>query len=70
MEKVFMIDVIFNPNNPSGRHSRAGGNPARKKATRNGQNRDVGPHSREIIINWIPAFAGMSRVCANKLFGV
>ena len=50
----------MNPKNPLARHSRASGNPARKNTRRSRQNLDIAPLRGRSLINWIPAFAGMT----------
>jgi len=42
------------------RHSGEGRNPAKINTLRSRQNNNIGPLSRDILINWIPAFTGMT----------
>jgi hypothetical protein len=51
------------PNNPLAkkfRHSREGGNPARIDIPHSGQYCYAAPLRGGFLINWIPAFAGMT----------
>jgi hypothetical protein len=54
------VSLLFIQKNPLARHSRAGGNPARKYTRRSRQNLDIAPLRGRSLINWIPAFAGMT----------
>ncbi|MDD5058207.1 MAG: hypothetical protein PHQ60_10060 [Sideroxydans sp.] len=48
------------PENPLGRHSGEGRNPAKEITLRSRQNQDFVPLRGHFLISWIPAFAGMT----------
>ena len=58
----------MNPNNPSARHSRAGGNPDDKKLLAKRDNIAILSATQGICVCWIPACAGMTEFCENGLF--
>ena len=61
---------MSNSNNSLARHSGEGRNPARK-VLREADKTVMLPRFRgELLINWIPAFAGMTQFCVNELFGL
>ena len=59
----------MNTNKPFGRHSGEGRNPV-KTNTREAAKIMLQSRFRgEYFLNWIPAFAGMTRFCANEQYG-
>ncbi len=60
----------LNPDCPLGRHSRAGGNPAKTIKPRSEQNRSSAPLRRNTFISWIPACAGMTQPGPTGLHGL
>jgi len=48
------------PNNPLARHSGEGRNPAIKTSCEADKTHDVAPLTGDLLITWIPAFAGMT----------
>ena len=61
--------IWFNPDNPTPRHSRAGGNPA-GYTLRKADKTSILTHCAGIFLNnWIPACAGMTRFRSNEQSG-
>jgi hypothetical protein len=67
LEKKY--DAHTNPENPLEPSFPRKRESSKTNSPRSGQSFDIGPLRRDFLINWIPAYAGMTSSEANGLFG-
>jgi hypothetical protein len=68
MEKIMCFKIT--PKNPLARHSRAGGNPARKISGEAAKTAMLPRYAGHDLIVWIPACAGMTHFCSIERSGI